>query len=196
MRVGTRLPEHGPPATASQLRQHCRHAGARIRHERRRVGREPLPDQLDGATGATGSAGRRGEEGPEGASALSQLEASGSESGVYGIAAERSSGGHLATAVTFAKPLAATIPASNFIYTASGTPVAHCGGPGKADAGYLCVYSSLIEGLLDPQLVDPETGAVGVSTGRLGFVLKWKATASKAFGEEELDFGTYTVSAP
>src|ERR1039457_4814760 len=51
-------------AQTSQLRQHHRHARARLRDERRGAGREPLPDQLDQADqpeGAQETQGQRGQ---------------------------------------------------------------------------------------------------------------------------------------
>jgi hypothetical protein len=140
--------------------------------------------------------GVAGGEGPEGRPASVQLSPDASESGVYGIGASRSNGGHVALAVTFPTLLPATIPVANVFYTESSTPVPHCSGPGHADPGYLCIYSSVIEGLDVPALVDPESGETGVATGRLGFGLTWKSTSTKALGEEEVDFGTYTVTAP
>jgi hypothetical protein len=160
---------------------------------------------VTGAQGAAGSQGIRGPEGPkgverpkgvEGKSPLSQLPPGVSESGVYGIAAARSNGGHIAQAITFPIPLTSTISVSNVLYTETATPIAHCSGPGHADPGFLCIYSSGIAGLTLPELVDPESGEVEVTTGQLGFGLIWKSTSTKGLGEEESDFGTYTVTAP
>jgi hypothetical protein len=36
--------------------------------------------------------------------------------------------------------MSAAIAPGQVIYTASNTPVAHCGGPGQAERGYLCIY--------------------------------------------------------
>ncbi len=149
-----------------------------------------------GAPGPRGVAGPEGPEGPEGRAAPTQLAPGTSESGVYGIGASRSNGDHLALAVTFPTQLPAALPVTNVFYTPASTPVAHCSGPGHADPGYLCIYSSVAEGLATPALVDPEDGEIGVSTGRLGFGLTWKSTSTKGLGEEEQDFGSYTVTAP
>ena len=103
--------------------------------------------------------------------------------------------GRLTLALTFPKPLSAPIPVSHVFYTPASTPVGHCSGPGHADPGYLCIYSSVIAGLLYPELLDPENDS-NQQTGTLGFALTWQSTEVKGIGEDEVDLGSYTVTAP
>jgi len=153
------------------------------------------PKGETGKTGSAGENGEKGEQGREGSSALSTLASGASESSVYGLGAERSHGGRLTLALTFPKPLSAPIPVSHVFYTPASTPVGHCSGPGHADPGYLCIYSSVIAGLLYPELLDPENDS-NQQTGTLGFALTWQSTEVKGIGEDEVDLGSYTVTAP
>ncbi len=155
----------------------------------------PLARGPAGTGGEAGPQGAKGAEGLEGPSALSPLSSGTSESGVYAVGAAAPNGERLTLAAIFPKPLSASIPVSNVFYTPSSTAVPHCSGPGHADPGFLCIYSTVVMGIATPELIDPETDS-NTSTGRLGFALSWKTHKVKAIGEDEVDLGTYTVTAP
>ncbi len=102
-----------------------------------------------GPAGAPGSPGLTGKEGPAGQSALSPLPSGDSESGSYGAGSAAGKAHEtLETAASFPIPLAA--PVTQVVYTAVGSPVAHCSGPGHAEKGFLCVYSVFSVGLKTP----------------------------------------------
>lgn len=146
-----------------------------------------------GATGTTGAAGTEGVKGLNGLSALSTLPSGQSESGDYGIGTPGGKTGEvLEEAVTFPVPLAEGLSSSHAIYT-DAPPVEHCSGPGHAEKGFLCVYSSSRELVASPLIKDPEVAShtLPVGTGRLGFLLQWLTSGVDAF-----DVGTYTVTAP
>src|SRR2546426_6039269 len=116
-----------------------------------------------GPLGLQGQKGLRGLEGLPGQSALSPLRAGQSVSGVYGIRRETAeTGERLDEAISYPIRLAGAIEANNVIYTKSDTPVLpQCKGPGKADPGYLCIYSVFSEGVeLPPAALNPEAEAV------------------------------------
>ena len=143
-----------------------------------------------GLPGAAGLQGAKGAEGPAGQSALSPLPSGQSESGDYAMRQENASKtGTIYEAVTFPIKLAAKIPFNKVVYTTSGTAT-HCGGPGHADPGYLCVYSSVHGSSESPEVHNYE-GPVAEGTGLFGFSLEWLVT-----GTEPTDIGTYTVTAP
>jgi len=143
-----------------------------------------------GAQGAAGSQGAPGQPGPEGVSALSTLPSGKSESGEYLVSEPK--GSFAQTAPTFPIPLAAPIPKSNIVYVEKETTPAHCKERGKADPGYLCIYSGFTRGLETPPFFyDPETSLEVAGTGRFGFVVEWKVTGSGPFA-----YGTWTVTAP
>jgi hypothetical protein len=143
-----------------------------------------------GAEGPQGPVGPAGKEGPAGASAVSTLAAGQSESGVYGTESVAKTG-TLIDAVTFSIPLAAPIESSHLIFSEDERPVAHCGGPGNAEAGYLCVYSAHNHSVGKPDIDDLETSPITRGmTGRYGFLLEQSITGSEPF-----ENGTYTVTA-
>jgi hypothetical protein len=146
-----------------------------------------------GPRGATGRAGATGPAGPAGLSALSTLPSGQSESGDYGIRPDNAkTSGTIDQSITLSVPLAARLSASNFAVTTTGTPAAHCPGPGQAERGYLCIYSDERNQISTPTVFDMETsGAPVVGTGRFGFDIAWTVT-----GEDAYDLGTYTVTAP
>jgi hypothetical protein len=146
-----------------------------------------------GANGSSGTPGAKGETGANGFSALSTLPSGSSESGDFGIYTGNSAG-FLDTAVSFPIPLATPIPSAKTIWvegTESGVP--HCGGPGKAEAGFLCVYKQYSTGVADPASVKNYEHSDQVGTGTFGFQLEWTVpTPGVATGA----FGTWTVTAP
>jgi hypothetical protein len=139
-----------------------------------------------------GGSGGEGKVGPAGLSALSPLPAGDSESGDYGIDADNTSSGigYLDITVSFPIPLAAGIPVSNVVYTTTNSAT-HCSGPGHAEPGFLCIYSSeRFEVETPPEVIEAE-GPKEDGAGRFGFDLNWHVE-----GEGAYDLGTYTVTAP
>jgi hypothetical protein len=150
-----------------------------------------------GANGTNGAAGANGATGPEGAkgsagqSALSPLPSGQSESGDYGIGFTGGTAGEFVShGVSFPVPLEEGAPSGQVIYTKTSTPVTHCGGPGHADKGFVCIYSFNRVGLEAPSIFSAEGSVAVGGTGRFGFIMEWKVTAAHPF-----DWGTYTVTA-
>ena len=73
--------------------------------------------------------------------------------------------------------------------TKSNVPQEHCPGPGLADKGFLCVYSSVITGVSEPEPFNAEGTERLLGAGRYGFTLEVLAT-----GEPSAYEGTYTVT--
>jgi hypothetical protein len=151
---------------------------------------------IQGPSGTPGAKGQRGEvghEGPAGLSALSTLPSGKSENGVYGIAPDNSaSSGALKQSITLPLSLATAIPAANVQYIPSGGPLTPaCPGAGRAERGFLCIYSGGATGVNAPLIFEPEDGASTAGSGRIGFILEWAVTAVNAS-----DVGSYTVTAP
>ena len=144
------------------------------------------PKGPEGEEGEEGEKGEKGAEGAQGAPAPTTLPAGQSESGYYALALGGSS---IATDVTFPIPLGAPVPETQVIYTKADTPVTHCGGPGQADPGFLCIYSSVHVSVKPPTIGDLESTPAQSGTGRVGFKLEWKVT-----GAGPVDLGTYTVT--
>jgi len=156
------------------------------------MGQQGLPGApgAPGAQGGAGPQGAPGQPGPEGASALSALPSGRSESGEYLVSETASA--FAQTAPSFSIPLAAPIPQSNVVYVEKGTAPAHCEGRGKADPGYLCIYSAFTRGLkTPPNVYDSETDTEQGGTGRFGFVVEWTVTGAGPFA-----YGSWTVTAP
>jgi len=156
-----------------------------------------------GPLGLQGPKGERGSSGAPGQSALSPIRAGQSVSGVYAVHREPAAEGDLLDeAITYPIGLSAPLAATNVIYTGpTESRPAQCKGPGKADPGYLCIYSEFSEGVkLPPGSMNPEAAeAPGAPTvlppgaGALGVVLQWTATGSPT---SAADYGTYTLTAP
>lgn len=148
------------------------------------------PRGAEGSNGATGQKGEAGPKGETGLSALSVLPSGKSESGYYEMAQEATVGKAVAIGVTFPVPLAERALEGQVIYNPgpNGTSV-HCSGPGHADRGFVCIYSAEAAGVETPLIFSYER-PLTTGTGRLGFGMRWKATAVSA-----ADGGTYTVTA-
>ena len=123
----------------------------------------------------------------EAAQALQPLRSGQSESGAFGAGGGNSTGGYIAEGITYVRPLAAAIKNANIV-DAPTWPVAHCAGPGFADAGYLCLYEAV-------------TSDVGVGYGfstalsnlqSVGVILFWPETGAGV----SYTGGVYTVTAP
>lgn len=156
------------------------------------------PQGAAGSTGATGVEGPRGVEGARGAdglSATSALPAGQTESGEYGL--NQSNVKNTQTMdqpVTFAIPLRAPLSAGQVVYNKAETTSAHCSGPGHADRGFACIYSSVAGGILtEPAIHNIETSPPTEGTGRFGFDMEWFINTTT--GENAFDLGTYTVTA-
>jgi hypothetical protein len=148
----------------------------------------------NGTNGATGATGAEGAKGTAGLSALAPLPSGQTESGEYGFGlAGGVSGEFVSNAVSFPIPLLEGAPPSHVIFTTTSVPVAHCAGPGKAEQGYVCIYSFNAIGVTFPPVatfgVDGGT-EVTPGTGRFGFIMEWKTTAGHPFA-----WGTYSVNA-
>ena len=152
-----------------------------------------------GVTGTTGPRGVRGPDGEPGFSALSQLPSGKTESGAFTVALDASAEGRpVSTAVTFAVPLAAPIPAEKVEFVTVSTPGVHCLGVGTAPKGYLCVYLSDGLNLKEEEgksvpgtAFDPEAVAT-VGSGKFGAGLNW----ASATGAPTRAAGSYSVTAP
>jgi hypothetical protein len=148
------------------------------------------PEGPQGVLGPQGPKGNEGHTGPEGLSPLSALPSSRSASGVYG--AEPIGGpatGTITETVSFPIGLQGELSSLQVIYNAVGANSTHCSGPGKADSGFLCVYSAVSHGVGPATIVNPEAAGQPGGAGRHGFVLQWSVTEAGPF-----DFGTYTVT--
>jgi hypothetical protein len=147
-----------------------------------------------GPQGANGGAGSRGSTGPTGAaglSALAVLPSGQTESGDYGTEAPGAKAGEtFGESITFPVPLQEGAPAGQIRYTPATVPVEHCSGPGHADKGFVCIYSTQTQGVTGAPTVFTTEVFPTLGTGRLGFFLQWTTTAADAF-----DVGTYTVTA-
>lgn len=147
-----------------------------------------------GKEGPLGKEGPRGNEGPAGLSALSSLPSGRSESGDYGIRTpNNTTSGFLDQAITFPIPLSTRISHEHILYSKIETPIAHCSGPGKADPGYLCIYSANSIGTVRAGgfISEFEDRFPQEESGNFGFDMEWGVTEGGAF-----DIGTYTVTAP
>ena len=147
-----------------------------------------------GAAGAPGATGAEGPKGPAGQSALAPLPSGQTESGEYGFGLTGGiSGEFVSNAVSFPIPLLEGAPASHVIFTTESIPVAHCAGPGHAEAGYICIYSFNAIGVTFPPSATfgvENASEVNVGTGRFGFIMEWKVTGAHPFA-----WGTYSVTA-
>jgi hypothetical protein len=145
---------------------------------------------MEGARGPKGDRGGEGAEGPAGVSALSPLPSGVSESGDYGTRTPNDGmKGPLEQTVTFPIPLPEEIPPSKIVYNVQSTS-AHCGGPGHADRGYLCIYSESRGSVEGPLTVTNLEGSTEEGTGIFGFVMSLAVSGGEAY-----DLGTYTVTA-
>jgi hypothetical protein len=148
----------------------------------------------NGTNGANGTNGTNGAEGPAGQSALAPLPSGQTESGEYGLGLTGGiSGEFVSSAVSFPIPLLEGAPASHVIFTTENTPVAHCAGPGKAEQGYVCIYSFNAIGLTFPPVATfgvENATEVTPGTGRFGFIMEWKVSGAHPFA-----WGTYSVNA-
>jgi hypothetical protein len=138
-----------------------------------------------GPQGPTGEQGAKGSNGGRGEAAPSLLASGASESGDFGIRGSGSSGS-LAETLTFRIPLAAAI--TNVIFTTAKGTSPNCTAPGKAEKGYLCIYTTLETHVEKPRVFNSEAGET-LGAGHLGFAVEVKVT-----GEPSAYEGTYTAT--
>jgi hypothetical protein len=140
-----------------------------------------------GPQGPTGLPGQKGSTGGRGDPAPSLLASGVSESGDFGVRGALAEG-PLAEGITFRIPLALAIAKAQVIFAKVGTPIEHCAGPGLADNGYLCIYSTNTTAVGKPKSFNPESSELE-GAGRLGLTLEVPVTGEKPAYE-----GTYTVT--
>lgn len=140
------------------------------------------PQGPTGLTGSKGSTGGRGEPAP------SLLATGASESGDFGLRGN-GSGALLAESINFRIPLSAPIAKAQVVLTKANVPIGHCAGPGLADRGYLCMYTTGSAEIENPAIFNAEGSERLEGAGRLGFTLEVKTTGLKPAYE-----GTYTLT--
>jgi hypothetical protein len=144
----------------------------------------------NGANGVGGAAGTPGASGAAGFSALSTLPSGASESGDYAVSDGNTVAEFLNQGFTFPIPLAAPLDASHSHYVV-GASGPNCPGPGKADRGFLCVYSIQRQTIAEETIYSYDSGANAQGTGRFGFAIEWVPLKTGSS-----DNGTWTVTAP
>jgi hypothetical protein len=144
----------------------------------------------------------QGRSGKNGTNLTSQtpLPSGQSESGFYAAAGGYLTGSYVATAITYAQPLATPIANADVIWNLSGTTSPNCPGIGQAGRGYLCLYDNEQSGLSDYaydyafySTGGPATpgSATTFSTPSWGAILYWTVTGGGGYVS-----GEYTVTAP
>jgi hypothetical protein len=146
------------------------------------------PTGPSGPRGTTGTAGTSGEL----AATPATLPSGHSESGTYSVAS--SEGGYLTEGITFPIPLASALGETRVAWLAhSAAPTETCPGPGRAAAGYLCVYEQLGE-FRKP---DASISAVSTQLGRAGSNAYGFIVFLDGEGEKlSYSYGSWTVTAP
>jgi hypothetical protein len=145
---------------------------------------------VNGVNGANGAAGTPGAPGTAGASALSTLPSGASESGDYAVSDGGAALEFLNQGFTFSVPLAAPLDSTHTHYVV-GASGPNCPGVGKADRGFLCIYSLGRSTIAVEAIYSYDSGALAQGTGRFGFAIEWVPQTPGAF-----DNGTWTVTAP
>jgi hypothetical protein len=155
------------------------------------------PRGVSGAPGAPGVPGAKGSDGAQGLaglSATSTLPSGKSESGEYGTVSYTA--GLDYQPMTFPVPLApnesgAGIYAKKVAYMQPKEVDAQCPGVGKAQPGFLCIYSEDVAGLVGPRVSNYERYESSTGAGRFGFVMEW----IKVGEGTGYDDGSWTVTA-
>jgi hypothetical protein len=126
--------------------------------------------------------------------APSTLTAGTSESGEYDERGDTSTEkGYVDEAVTFPIPLSGPLQISHVLYgPRTGGTSPRCPGPGHAERGYLCIYSTHRSGgsLTGPEVYAFGSGRYAAGASRFGFDMEWHTTEADTF-----DAGTWTVTA-
>ncbi len=127
------------------------------------------------------------------ADGLSTLPAGKLMSGTFGAGASNatnSGDGYLGTGVTYPRPLSAPIPDANIIDIRDSSYTTECPGPGKAQAGYLCLYNKIWNGT-DLGYGYSDYKYLKVDGKSIGVVLYWSITGSNPYAG-----GSWTLRAP
>jgi hypothetical protein len=122
------------------------------------------------------------------------LSAGTSESGEYDERTDTSNEkGYVDETVTFPVPLSGPLQISHVLYGPhTGGTSTRCPGPGHAERGYLCIYSTHRSGssLTGPEIYAFASGRYEAGASRFGFDMEWHTTEADTF-----DAGTWTVTA-
>ena len=149
------------------------------------------PTGPSGPRGATGTEGKLGTNGELGA-ASATLPSGHSESGTYSVAS--SEGGYLTEGITFPIYLASALGETHVAWLAHGAaPTETCPGPGRAAAGYLCVYEQLGEFRKPDGSISTVSTQVGhAGSNAYGFIVFLDGEGEKL----SYSYGSWTVTAP
>jgi hypothetical protein len=98
--------------------------------------------------------------------------------------------GYLGVGVTYPRPLATPIPDENIIDIQGAAYTTECPGPGKAKAGYLCIYNKIWSGVLTGYGYS-EYKYLQVDGKSMGVVLYWNVAADDPYVG-----GSWTLRAP
>jgi hypothetical protein len=143
-----------------------------------------------GVQGPPGPRALRGEPGPPGLSALAALPGGQSESGTFGVRADRAQAKDtIADTISYPVGLGESAAKTHVVFTKAGVEAEHCSGPEHADKGYLCIYETASHGVGPARIFGFEASEETEASGRHGFTLQWEVTEAGAFV-----FGTYTVT--
>jgi hypothetical protein len=148
------------------------------------------PAGRNGLNGLNGLNGKNGANGANGADLTTQtpLASGQSESGAFAVADGESKTGYAAEGITFSQPLPAGIAENHVVYNTVGTTTPQCPGPGKAAAGFVCLYESESSGMTF--LLTRNFALTLNAADPSGFAIFWTANASSGYAA-----GTWTVTA-
>ena len=139
--------------------------------------------------GPKGDKGDKGDKGAAGQNfdATVTLASGKSESGVYGVGGSAASG-FMVTGIQFRLPLAAALDSGHVQFHLMGAAfTTQCPGPGRAAAGYLCVYEQQ-QGNRSAPVIDNSGGFTGAEA--FGFMIFMNSTGTNAYS-----YGNWTVTA-
>jgi hypothetical protein len=156
-----------------------------------------------GPTGAAGAAGLPGLQGPEGTqgapgkegtpgknlTARTALASGQTETGVFS-AFGSGSDSFITGVASFVQPLAAGLDGSHVFLLENSQTNAHCPGPGSAEAGYFCAYTTSEENVSLNGISNPATGGFGANEDGAEIVLTISGS------DPAFNYGTWAVTAP
>jgi hypothetical protein len=128
------------------------------------------PQGPKGDKGDRGEKGERGEPGP----AVQILPSGQTETGAW--AASAANGAISMSALNFLPKLPQSVPPSNEAYLKEGQTTTQCPGAGKAQAGFLCVYTGFENGLTFGSFYTPSS-SFSTSAEPGGVILFFNSTA-------------------
>jgi hypothetical protein len=155
------------------------------------------PAGKNGKNGGPGANGTNGTNGTNGQDLTShtQLPSGQSESGFFGVGAGASASGEVGEGVSFSQPLAAGLTENHVVFNLPEATSPHCPGIGRADAGFMCLYTGEIQSLSYNATLNfptfPGKSYEFEATGKFGFVVYFKVLGSAGFTD-----GVWTVTAP